>query len=40
MDVVFQLNDVLRSDSTVVVNVLINIACLKLNKQILKNFEV
>jgi len=36
---VFQLYDVLRFDSTVVVNVLINISSLKLNNQFFLNFE-
>ena len=38
--IVFQLGDVLRFDSILVINVLINISCLKLNNQILNNFEV
>jgi len=39
MHIVFQLYDVLRFDSTVVINVLINISFPKLNNQILFNFE-
>jgi len=36
---VFQLYDVLRIDSTVVINVLINISSPKLNNQNIFNFE-
>ena len=39
MHIVFQLYDVLRLDSTVVINVLINISSPKFNKQIFLNFE-
>jgi len=39
MHIVFQLNDVLRFDSTVVINVLIKISSPKLNNQIFFNFE-
>ena len=39
MHIVFQLYDVLRFDSTVVINVLINISSPKLNNQIFFNFE-
>jgi len=40
MHIVFQLYDVLMFDSTVVINVLMNISSLKLNNQIILNFEV
>ena len=39
MYIVFQLYDVLRFDSAVVINVLINISSPKLNNQIFYNFE-
>jgi len=39
MHIVFQLYDVLRIDSTVVINVLINISSPKLNNQNIFNFE-
>jgi len=39
MHIVFQLYDVLRFGSTVVINVLINISFPKLNNQAFKNFE-
>jgi len=39
MHIVFQLYDVLRFDSTVAFNVLINISSQKLDNQIFKNFE-
>jgi len=39
MHIVFQLYDVLRFDSTVVIHVLINISSPKLNNQIFFNFE-
>jgi len=39
MHIVFQIYDVLWFDSTVVINVLINISSPKLNNQIFKNFE-
>jgi len=39
MQIVFQLYDVLRIDSTIVSYVLINISSPKLNNQIFKNFE-
>jgi len=38
MHIVFQLYDILRFDSTVVINALINISSPKLNNQILCNF--
>jgi len=37
--IVFKLYDILRLDSTVVINVLINISCLRLNNQIRQMFE-
>jgi len=39
MCIVFQLYDVLRFDSTVVINVLINIPPPKLNNQVFSNVE-
>jgi len=39
MHVVFLLYDVLRFDSTVVINALINISSQKFNNQIFYNFE-
>jgi len=39
MHIVFQLHDVLRFDSAVVINVLINISSPKLKKQFFKNFK-
>jgi len=39
MHIVFQLYDVLRFDSTVVINVLINTSSSKLNNQIFFNFK-
>jgi len=39
MRIMFQLYDVLRFDSTVVINVLISISSPKLNHQIFYNFE-
>jgi len=39
MHILFQLHDVLRFDTTVVINVLINISCPKLNNQTFQNFE-
>jgi len=39
MHIVFQLYDVLRFDSTVVIHVLINISSPKLNNQIFFNFK-
>jgi len=38
MHIVFQLCDI-RFDSTVVINVLINVSCPKLNNQVFFNFE-
>ena len=38
--IVFKLCDIRRFDSTVVINVLINMSCLSLNNQILQKFEV
>ena len=40
MHIMFQLHDVLRFHSTLVVNVLINIPSSKLKKQFFFNFEV
>jgi len=39
MHIVFQLDDVLMPDSTLVIKVLINISSPKLNKQIFSHFE-
>jgi len=39
MHIVFELYDVIRFDSTVVINVLINISSPKLNNQIFFHFE-
>jgi len=39
MHIVFQFSDVFRFDTTVVINVLINISSPKLNNQIFFNFE-
>jgi len=39
MHTIFQLYDVLRFDSTVVINLIINISSPKLNNQIFLNFE-
>jgi len=37
--IVFQLYDILRFDSTVVINLLINISSPKINNQVFYNFE-